>query len=263
MDDKHKENLQRWDYLANIHADSDYYDINAFKQGKSSLYSIEKEELPDLKGKTVLHLQCHFGMDTLSLARMGAIVTGVDYSSQAINKARQLASELGLQATFVCSDIKSLNLDTTFDFIFTSYGVLCWLDELDSWGRTIYNHLKAGGQFYIVENHPIINIFYNEDDASDFKVSYPYFIKEALEFETEGSYASRDESIKFTTYQWNHSLGEVISQLTRNGLFLEWLHEHDRASWMIFPFMKKEGEMYTLDHKYNIPLSFSLLATKR
>src|SRR5512136_2825848 len=140
-----------------IHVRSPFYDVAGFKAGKNSLKSVELAEVGDVGGKRLLHLQCHFGMDTLSWARLGARVTGVDYAPQAIDLARELAREAGLEADFICASIYDLpeRLTGTFDIVFTSYGVLCWLPDLPAWGRVIAHFLRPGGIFYIADGHPI------------------------------------------------------------------------------------------------------------
>lgn len=157
-DSYYEANKKAWNSKTPVHIGSEFYDVESFKKGQTSLKFIELEELGDIKGKAILHLQCHFGMDTLSLARMGAKVTGVDMSDKAIEAAKKLNDELELDAEFICCNIFDLPkyLDNKFDIIFTSYGVIGWLPELDEWGKLISHFLKPGAMFYMVEFHPFI-----------------------------------------------------------------------------------------------------------
>jgi len=161
MDKYLQANRRRWDQLAIEHQSSEFYDLAGFKTGKDRLRSIELNELGDVSGKSLLHLQCHFGMDTLAWARRGAIVTGIDFSQKAITTAQSLSEELNIPADFYCSDIYELLnvLSGLFDIVFTSYGVLHGLPDLQKWGQIISYYLKPGGIFYIVEDHPMFRVF--------------------------------------------------------------------------------------------------------
>jgi SAM-dependent methyltransferase len=196
MSDKFQTGNQNlWDEWTDIHIHSDYYDLRSFKAGRCSLRSIEIEELGDVTSKSLLHLQCHFGLDTLSWARRGAEVTGADFSDRAISFARQLSNEMAIPANFVHSDVIELPslLDDEFDIVFTSYGVLAWLPDLTRWAEVIAHFLKPGGIFYIVEFHPFFCVFDDSDDIEDLRVAYPYFeAKKPLEVPVRGSYADRD-----------------------------------------------------------------------
>ena len=177
MTDYLDSNRALWDHWTKLHAASAFYDVDGFKQGTSTLMPVERDELGDVASKTMLHLQCHFGLDTLSWARVGAVVTGVDFSPDAIAMARSLSEELNIPATFLCANIYDLSetLDTLFDIVFTSYGVLTWLPDLDRWAQTVAHSLKPGGTFYIVEFHPFVSML--DDDGE--RIAYPYFRAEA------------------------------------------------------------------------------------
>ena len=177
MDDYKKANLALWNEWAHLHAGSAFYDVEGFKAGKTSLNPLEMEELGNVAGKTLLHLQCHFGLDSLSWARLGASVTGVDFSDQAIALARSLSQEVGLEAEFVCSDIYELPqvLAGQFDIVYTSYGVLAWLPDLKNWAAVIAHFLKPGGVFFIAEFHPFAMVFDNSETATGLRIQYPYF----------------------------------------------------------------------------------------
>jgi len=203
-------NKASWNKRTVIHKDSAFYDLDSFKKGKSSLNKIELEALGNVQGKRLLHLQCHFGMDTLSWAREGAIVTGVDLSDKAIKLAREINADLQLKAEFICSNVYDLadgnnyaiaNLNkTSFDIVFTSYGTIGWLPDLDKWAEIISLYLKPGGTFYIVDFHPALWMMDN-----DFKfIKYDYFNTAVIEEETVGTYTDREAPIKSIEYGWNH-----------------------------------------------------------
>nr|MBP9192357.1 class I SAM-dependent methyltransferase [Ignavibacteria bacterium] len=162
-------NKASWNESVAIHKNSDFYELKEFKEGMNKLHDLEREELGDITGKSVLHLQCHFGMDTLSLERLGAEVTGVDFSEEGIRTAEEIRDELGMKAEFVLSDIYSLplKLDKKFDIVFTSYGVLLWLPDLDKWAKIISHFLKDDGFFYIAEMHPFGYVFDNSSEVKD------------------------------------------------------------------------------------------------
>lgn len=265
MDEHIKANREMWNKWAPLHAGSEFYDVEGFKNGRCTLKSIELEELGDVSGKSLLHLQCHFGLDTLSWARLRAKVTGVDFSDKAITLARSLSRELEIEADFICSNIYDLpkNLDGEFDIVFTSYGVLCWLPDLQRWAEVISHFLKPGGTFYIVEGHPLMTIFDNSEDATELKVTQPYFhTAEPMKWEGTGSYAGIQEDKLHTSYEWTHSLGNILNALIRAGLRIEFLHEFPVASYPGFPFTEQDKAGWWRVKGNNIPLTFSLKATK-
>lgn len=270
MDEYTETNRRNWNERAARHPDTDYYDVEGFIDGESSLYSLEREEFVpfvESENPTVLHLQCHFGMDTLSLVRAGASsVVGVDFSPEAIEQARDLAAEAGLadSTEFVEGDVLELDLGREFDAVYTSYGVLGWLSDLDSWAATVVRHLRDGGTFYIAENHPIAGTFEHVDENTA-ELAYPYFAGEPMFFDAQGSYADLDAEFEHTEqYQFSHSLGEIVTVLTMHGLRVEFLHEFPWATWQMYGSMTvdSEGRWWLLDG-VDLPLTFSLKATKR
>ncbi|NHK32433.1 MAG: class I SAM-dependent methyltransferase [Asgard group archaeon] len=270
MNDKYYEaNLKRWNELVAVHAKSDEYDLEGFLAGKSSLKSIEIEEIGDVKGKSLLHLQCHFGLDSLSWARMGAKVTGVDFAPEAVKLARELNEQLNLDAKFIEANIYDLpeKLDGKFDIVFTSYGVLCWLPDLDKWAMMIANYLKTGGMFYVAEFHPFAYVFNDNKDTTELEVHYDYFPqKEPMKFDDVGSYANPDAKIENTIdYEWTHSVSEIINSITKAGLRIKFFNEHDVSCYEQFPFAKqdKDGYYRLKNQKISIPLMFSLKAIKK
>jgi SAM-dependent methyltransferase len=266
MDEYLKANQTLWDAWTGEHTKSPFYDVEGFKAGKERLKSIELEEVGDVHDRKLLHLQCHFGLDTLAWARHGAVVTGVDLSTESIALAESLSRELAIPAKFVCSDILELpeQLQDQFDIVFTSYGILHWLRDLKRWGQVISHFLKPGGFFYIVEDHPFMRVF-SSDPEQGIKVVNPYFFsEEPYRAETEGSYATNFEGEKRTYYMWDHSLGEVINSLIAAGLPIEFLHEFPFALRAKFPTMVRSEDGYwrfTREHNM-IPLLFSLKASK-
>ena len=257
-----KVNKETWNNKVKVHAKSDMYDLEALKKGKSSLMPYEIEALGDVNGKSLLHLQCHFGQDTLSWSRLGAKCTGVDLSDEGIKLAKNLNSELGLDAKFVCCNVLETSkfVKDTFDVVFTSYGVIGWLPDLKPWGQMIAERLKKGGTFFMAEFHPIVWMFDYLDGKPIMK--YGYMQDEVIYEEYEGTYADESSKMVSKEYGWNHGLGEVISALTEAGLHIEYLKEYDESPYDVLPdLVKTESGMYvTKDKSY--PLIFTLKASK-
>jgi SAM-dependent methyltransferase len=266
MEEYFNANRALWDEYALIHVGSKSYRVPAFKTGRSSLKQLELNELGPVEGRSLLHLQCHFGLDTLSWARLGAQVTGVDFSAEGVKLARSLADELNLPARFIQANIYDLpqQLDETFDIVFTSYGVLTWLPDLTGWAKLIARYLRPGGVFYIAEFHPFAMIF--DDEGAQPQLKYPYFERNVFELEVHGSYADPDAQIKQpVTYEWNYPLGEVINALIQAGLQIEFLHEHAHSVYHQFPFLVETDEpgIYRFPPgMVEFPLMFSLRAHK-
>jgi SAM-dependent methyltransferase len=268
MDERLRANREWWDELVDIHVRSQFYDVDGFKAGRNTLSPIELGELGDVAGKALLHLQCHFGLDTLSWARLGARVTGVDFSPSAIESASELAGELGIEAEFVEADIYDLpqSLDERFDIVFTSYGVLCWLPDLDRWAAAAARCLRPGGFFYVAEFHPFADVFDDQSESMIFR--YPYFsTNEPFVFQgNEGSYADRTAILRTqTVYSWTHSLGDVVNAVLGAGLSLDFLHEFPYSPEAGRPWMTRsaDGLYRAREHDGLFPLVFSLKATKR
>ncbi|MFW9877296.1 MAG: class I SAM-dependent methyltransferase [Candidatus Thorarchaeota archaeon] len=267
-DDKYFEiNLKRWNELVDINAKSRLYDLEGFKSGKTSLQPIELEELGDVKGKSLLHLQCHFGMDTLSWARLGAKVTGVDFSDKAIVLANKLSKELNIPATFINANIYNLPkiLTEKFDIVFTSYGTINWLPDISKWAQIISECLKPEGIFYIIDGHPFGFII--DETQEPFRVGFNYFSEEKpLFFEEGGAYADPFAELKNqASYEWNHPLSEIINVLLKVNLELEFLHEFPFSYHNIHPDMKeREDGYYEFQNlKFSVPLMFSIRAHKK
>ena len=253
-------NKKSWNQKTKIHLDSDFYDNDNFKKGKNSLNEIELGLLGDLKGKSVLHLQCHFGQDTISFDRLGATSVGVDLSDEAIRTAESLAQELDSSATFVCCDIYDLpnHLDQKFDIVFTSYGTIGWLPDMDRWASVVAQFLKPEGQFLIVEFHPAVWMF--DDDFNE--VKYNYFNEGPIHEVESGTYAKEDAEITQEYVMWNHSISEVVNSLIKKDLIIDGIHEYNYSPYPCFRGTKQVGErQYIIEKMGNkLPLVYAIQA---
>ncbi len=256
-------NRQSWNNRTDIHLKSEFYDLENFINGKNSLNAIELELLGDLKGKKVLHLQCHFGQDTISLTRLGAKVTGIDLSDKAIENAIQIAKKTNSDATFICCDIYDLQnyLDEKFDLVYTSYGTIGWLPDLNKWAKIISEFLKPNGQFVFVEFHPVVWMF---DDNFE-KIDYRYFNSGAIIASENGTYADKNANIRQEYVMWNHGIGEVITSLIKNGLEINSFNEYDYSPYDCFnKTVEFETKKYRIEHLENkIPMVYSIVAKKK
>lgn len=256
-------NRQAWNIKTAIHIDSDFYDNDSFLKGRNTLNSIELDMLGDIHGKSILHLQCHFGQDSISLARMGAEVTAVDLSEKAIENARIFSKQLGFDVNFICSDIYDLPeiLDQKFDIVFTSYGVIGWLPDLDSWAQLISSYLKPHGKFVFVEFHPLVWIF----DEDFRKIAYDYFDTGEIIETFAGTYADRNADISYSEISWNHPLSDVLNSLIGVGIEIKKFDEFDYSPYPCFKniveFAKGKYRISHLEH--NIPMVYSLLGEKK
>ncbi|MEO5947074.1 MAG: class I SAM-dependent methyltransferase [Chitinophagaceae bacterium] len=255
-------NRDLWNKRTAIHKESSFYNLANFKIGENVLISIELSELGEVKGKTMLHLQCHFGMDSLSWARMGAEVTGVDLSDEAIGEAKKLNDELGLNATFICSNVYDLkeHLDKKFDIVFTSYGTIGWLPDLDKWAEIISHYLKPGGIFYIADFHPVVWMF--DDEFTHIKYSYEN--KEVIETESQGTYTDRNADIELKEYGWNHSISETLNALIKQGLEIRHFNEFMYSPYPCFnnTIEFEEGKWHIKGLEGKIPMVYSIMAKK-
>lgn len=263
MDKYIEVNRDLWNKKTPIHISSEFYDVPSFIKGKSSLNPAELESLGDVKGMTLLHLQCHFGMDSLSWSRLGAKVTGIDLSDMAINEAKKVNAELGLDAEFICSNVYDLKnvIDKRFDIVFTSYGTIGWLPDLDKWAEIVAHFLKPGGTFFIAEFHPVRWMY--DDDCK--KIDYSYFNKEAIIEEVSASYADKDRVISHTSYGWNHPFSEVFSSLLKQNMAITEFKEYPYSYYNCFNNSVKNElgywEIKGLEGK--MPLMYSFKAVKK
>ncbi len=256
-------NRQSWNNRTDAHIKSEFYDVENFIKGKTSLNSIELALLGDLTNKTILHLQCHFGQDTISLSRLGAEVTGVDFSNKAIEKAKKMATATNSKATFICCDIYDLpeHLDNQFDIIFTSYGTIGWLPDIDKWAKIVSKYIKPNGQFVFVEFHPVVWMF----DENFKKITYRYFNSGAIIEQETGTYADKNATISQEYVMWNHSLSEVINSLINNGLEIKSFNEYDYSPYNCFNnTIESKPKKYRIQHLTNkIPMVYSIVAKKK
>lgn len=263
-DDYLEYNRRAWNARTEVHLQADFYDLPGFLAGKNTLKPIELELLGDIAGCRILHLQCHFGQDTLSLARLGAQVTGVDLSDRAIAAARQLAEQVAPEARFLVSDIYALpeHLDEQFDVVFTSYGVLGWLPDLDRWAGVVARYLRPGGRFVMAEFHPLIWML--DDEMQHFR--YPYIQTEPIVEDISRTYTGdADPDLPpVTQVSWNHGLARVITALLDRELQLERFAEFDYSPWNCFPnSVEVAPGRYQIRHLAGIvPLVYALRCTK-
>lgn len=234
-------NKELWDKRTQAHLQSEFYDMKKFMDGASSLNRFELDLLGDVNNKSLLHLQCHFGQDTLSLARLGAKVTGIDFTPSAVDAASDLARQLGIDARFVCCNVYDtrLHISEKFDFVFTSYGTVGWLPDLKPWAKVVSESLVAGGKFVMVDFHPYVWML--DDDFRNLK--YSYFNAEIIETDTTGSYAAgRGLHEPMKEYGWNHPLSDIVTSLLNEGLNLEIFQEYDGSPYNCFPGMEKHTD---------------------
>lgn len=255
-------NRALWNARTKHHIGSKFYDVESFLAGSNSLSAKELELLGDVAGKKVLHLQCHFGQDTLSLARMGAEVTGLDLSDVAITEARKLAVRADLQAEFIEANVLDFQaaLEGRFDIVFTSYGVLGWLPELETWAQNIARYLKPGGKLVLVEFHPAVWMFNNAFT----EVAYSYFNREVIEETEQATYADSTAEINLNSHGWNHALAESISALLEAGLQIDRFEELDGSPHDCFQrTVKGDDRLYRIEGmEGKLPMVFALVASR-
>ncbi|HEY7523400.1 MAG TPA: class I SAM-dependent methyltransferase [Candidatus Limnocylindrales bacterium] len=261
-------NRRLWDAWTELHEHAPFYDLDGFRRGGIRLRDYELAEVGPVAGKRLLHLQCHFGIDSLSWARLGARVTGVDFSPRAVALAASLAAELGLDARFLESDLDRLPevLDETFDIVYTSRGVLGWLPDIRRWAQVVARFVRPGGSFYITEIHPVAQAFDDEAAPGELRLRYPYWEHpEPLVFKVVGSYADPTADVgDHEEHGWDHGLGEIVTALIDAGLRIEFLHEFDFVDWPVaFLAESPDGRWRLPDGtRGQLPLFFSLRATR-
>ena len=255
-------NRVAWNNKTEIHIASHFYDHANFLKGKSSLKPIELDLLGDIKGKSILHLQCHFGQDSISLHRLGASVTGVDFSDKAIDEAKKIALETNAAVRFICCDLYDLpqHLNESFDLVFTSYGTIGWLPDISKWAEIIGHFLKPGGNFIMADFHPFIWTF---DDKVEF-LAYDYFNSGPIVEEETGTYADSKAEISTKTMGWNHSLASLFQALIDQGINIKKFEEHDYSPYSCFQNLEEQGPSeFRFKHiKFRIPMMYSLLGEK-
>lgn len=256
-------NRNSWNAKVAPHLKSDFYFVDEFVKGRNSLNSIELGILGDIKDREILHLQCHFGQDSISLSRMGAKVTGIDLSDKAIEAAKDLALKCGTDTQFLVSDVYDLPqvLDQKFDIVYTSYGTIGWLPDLDKWAQVIAHFLKPGGKLVFVEFHPVVWMF--DDDFTH--VKYSYFNEKPIVETYEGTYADQSAEIVQEYVMWNHPTSEVLGSLLKENLLLTSFEEYDWSPYACFrhndEFEKGKYRIPQFGNK--APHVFSLVAEKK
>lgn len=255
-------NRKAWNTRTELHLSSAFYDVEGFVAGRDPLTALELELLGPLAGLEVLHLQCHFGQDTLSLARHGARVTGLDISDTAIEEARKLTERCGLKADWHCGNVIDhvARFEFGFDVVFSSYGTIGWLPELRSWARNIVSYLRPGGRFVFVEFHPVVWMF----DNAFTRVQYAYFNRERIVEEEQGSYADREAPQRLASVTWNHDLAEVLTALLDEGLVIERFVELDGSPHACFEnaVQGADGLFRIKGMEGRLPMVYGLVARK-
>jgi SAM-dependent methyltransferase len=259
-------NRRKWDESVPLHVASRVYDVPSFLQGRSTLHSVEVKEVGPVRGKSLLHLQCHFGLDTLSWARRGARVTGIDFSLPAVRAARRLARQAGIRARFIQANVYDTPdvLDERFDIVYTGKGAMCWLPDIDAWARVLSRLVRPGGRFYLLEDHPVAEVFPNDPPITRLLPKDRYFGSRALREEYDGTYATREKMTHKVSYSWIHPVSETLSALIRHGLGIASVREYPYSYWRRYPFMKEDGRGYwhLTQQEGVIPLMWSVTAVR-
>ena len=276
MDERLEANRRGWDEKTDRHIrGGGGYRIEDFKAGRTGVEPNIPDDLGDVRGKSILHLQCHFGMDSLMWVRRGARVTGVDFSPRAVAEARKLAAEVGLEAEFVEANVLALPevLSGQFDIVLTYYGTIVWLPDIRRWGQVVAHFLKPGGVFYIADTHPVAALYEPGPAGGPLRLARTYFTGGRAErYEnTTGTYAEPDAPLgEQVSYEWQHTLGEVIGSLVDAGLRIDYLHEFPYNCYDMFYYAKPSSPMEQdaagwwrlKGHENQLPLMFSLRAGK-
>lgn len=265
MDPEHLEtNRALWDERVPIHVASRFYDVDGFRAGRDTLQPFERAEVGDVAGRSLVHLQCHFGMDTLSWARSGARVTGLDFSVPAIEQARRLADEVGVDAEFVVANVYDAVAALErrqFDIVYVGIGSLCWLPDVAAWAAVVAALLRPGGRLYLADGHPFTATLADED----LTVANSYFSPVPQVWDEPGTYADLGAATRHNrSYEWVHPLGEIVNALLENGLRLEFLHERDYGLFRRWPFLERhdDGTYRMPAGMPSVPMMYSLMASR-
>lgn len=272
MDDYVSVNRANWDERAPAHAASPDYEVDRFVADPRHLSGVVRFDLPRLGGLSGLrgvHLQCHIGTDTISLARLGARMTGLDFSPAALDQARQLATATGSRVDFVEAEVydavQVLGAGS-FDLVFTGIGALCWLPDVRRWARVVADLLGPGGRSFIRDGHPMLATLADPRADGLLAVEHPYFEQvEPTVWDDAGTYVQTDA--KFThnrTMEWSHGLGEIVTALTDAGLQIVSLVEHDSVPWEALPgqMVEQDGEWRLTERPARLACTYTLQATK-
>ncbi|MFN8072104.1 MAG: class I SAM-dependent methyltransferase [Mycobacterium sp.] len=272
MDDDHwAVNRAMWDERAPAHAASPDYAVRRLIDDPQRLSDVVRFDLPrlgDIDGLRGVHLQCHIGTDTLSLARLGAAMTGLDFSPASLEIARRIAAEAGLEIDYVESDVYSapdVLGRNAFDLVYTGIGALIWLPDIRRWADVVAQLLRPGGRLFLREGHPVLWSL-DETRRDVIAFGYPYFEHpEPLIFDAADTYVETDAVFSnVESREWNHGLGEIVTGLLDAGLRLTMLVEHDSVPWEGLPGQMKvaDGEWRLIEHGERVPLSYTLQAEK-
>jgi SAM-dependent methyltransferase len=262
-------NRRSWDERAAIHArdTTGFYSLDRFRAGEIALHGIEAAEVGNVRGKRVLHLQCHIGLDTLRLVRLGALATGLDFSEEALNTARDLAKEIGLKADFVQGRVEEAPHLTPgpFDLVFTTWGALCWLPDMRDWARTIASVLVPAGELYCADAHPGFSML--EEVAGKLVPTYDFQTPadRPLEFNNSTTYTGDPTVMKHqSTREWIHPLSAILGALIDAGLTITMFREHEVLPWQAVPILvpAPDGQWRLPDGHPRVPLSFSVRAKR-
>ncbi|EAR25370.1 hypothetical protein A20C1_03866 [marine actinobacterium PHSC20C1] len=265
-------NLASWDERAPVHAKSPSYAVEKFVSDPEFLSGVVRFDVPllgDISGKNGIHLQCHIGTDTISLERLGATMTGLDFSPSALLEARSLAERTKLPTRFVHAEVydaPTVLAGEEFDLVYTGIGAICWLPSIDRWAETVARLLRIGGQLFIRDGHPMLRAL-DDANARELVVRYPYFEQpDALVWDEPGTYVETDHVFTATIgHEWNHGLGEMITALISHGMRIDGLVEHDSVPWEALPghmTLDDDGEFRLTSGRERLPLSFTVQATR-
>jgi 2-polyprenyl-3-methyl-5-hydroxy-6-metoxy-1,4-benzoquinol methylase len=269
LDEFRQVNQVHWNERTHIHAASRLYDIDSYIADPhkiSDVVQFDAADLGNVRGYTLLHLQCHIGTDTLSLARLGATVTGIDFSPDAIETARKLSVDCGTPARFEVAELYDTPhvINDRFDIVYTGVGALTWLPDIAAWGRVVATMLKPGGMLFVRDFHPMLWTIDDRQDTEALVVTYPYFETQPVRFENEYTYSDGDRLTHTVNYEWNHGLGEIVMSLIDNGLQLNLLREHKIAESRNLPCMVPDADgRWRLPHNEDrLPLMYTIRAAK-
>lgn len=262
-------NLASWNERAGIHLadETGFYEIDAFRAGKSTLHEIEAQEIGEVRGKRLAHLQCHIGLDTLSLARLGAEVTGLDFSRAALDGARKHATETDIAATFVEGNVYDARqlLSGTYDIVYVTWGAINWLPDIARWAQVVASLLTPGGFLYLAEAHPFALVFEEVDGRLEPTYAWRTPKDQPILGDTPTTYTGATTPlVNRRTHEWMHPLSDIVGAVVGAGLRIDFLHEHERLPWPLFPMMQPAGgKLYRMPKGIPpFPLSFSLKATR-
>lgn len=269
LDKYRTSNQKNWDSRVPIHVASESYGLDKYVLDPdhiSGVVEFDRERMGDISGMKLVHLQCHIGTDTISLARLGAEVTGTDFSEESLAAASKLSVDSGTPARFVLSELYETAdvLDEDFDFVYTGVGAICWLPDIAGWAKVVSSLLRKGGKFYMREGHPVVWALDDAEPDGKLAFKYPYFEGDPTRIETEETYAGPGQISSPVTYDWNHGVGEVLTALIDAGLRIDRVDEYDFVEWKAIEGMiqNEQGHWMLPAGEPRIPMMWSINATK-